>query len=144
MPSSIREQILARFATVAMTLPGFGSGNVFRARETAITRAVSPAIAVLYGGGSTVQRRAVGIDEHRITVNAAIFVRGDPWDQLADAIDVPLHAALMADAPLAALAQLFREPDQVEAQEADRTSGVLTIPYTAVFLTRAGDITIAP
>lgn len=144
MPASRREQILARVATLVTGTTPAGA-NVFRARETAITRAVSPALVVLYGGGRSVQRIAVGVDQHSITVQLAIFVRGDPWDSLADAIDAVTHPLLMRDPMLTGWGvQLFREADEVEAQEADRTAGTLTVPYRAVYLTRADDITAAP
>ena len=143
MTTSRREQILARIATLLTGATPAGA-NVFRARETSITRAVSPSIVVLYAGGKSVTRLQ-GVDRHEITVQLAIFVRGDPWDQLADAVDVPAHALVMGDATLTAMGvQLFREPDQVEAQEADRTAGTLVVPYRTVFLTRANDITAAP
>ena len=143
MPTSLREQILARCAVVLTGATPAGT-NVFRARETSITRAVSPAICVLYGGSQGVERNG-GIDAHHITIEVAIFVRGDPWDSLADAIDVPAHAALLADPGLQALGcQLLREGDQPEAQEADRTAGTLTVNYRASFRTRAADISAAP
>lgn len=142
MPS-LREQILARCATVLAGATPAGA-NVFRAREVSIIRAVTPAICVLYAGDQGVERNG-GVDVHHITIQVAIFVRGDPWDSLADAVDVPAHAALMADPGLQALGcQLLREGDEPEAQEADRTAGTLTVSYRATFRTRAADISAAP
>lgn len=144
MTTSLREQILARVAAV-LTTAAPGGANVYRAREVSITRAVSPAICVLYAGGKITQRSAVGVDRHEIQIKVAIFVRGDPWDSLADAVDVPAHQALMADPTLKAMGvELLREADGVEAQEADLTAGVLEVSYIAKFHAKAGDITAGP
>jgi hypothetical protein len=68
-----------------------------------------------------------------------IFVRGDPWDSLADPVDVAAHAALMGDAQLPTIvSDLRRIGEAFEAQEADRTAGTLTVRYRATFLTQAG------
>lgn len=143
MSTSRREQILARIAAVLLNATPAGA-NVFRSREVSITRGITPSIVVLYGGGKDVTRLQ-NVDRHELTIQIAIFVRGDPWDKLADAIDAPAHALLMNDQTLINMGvQLFREADQVEAQEADRTAGTLTVPYRTVFLTRANDITAAP
>jgi hypothetical protein len=140
--SSLREQILARFKTVAQGIAGVV--DVTRERQVGLPREKTPAVDIAYGGAKSVVRRAVGVDAHEIAVHVGIVVRGDPWTTAADAVDAPLHQALMADATLAGLCQLFREADQAEAQEADLTAGVLTVPYRCVFLARAGDITLAP
>lgn len=144
MPTtSRREQILARCAAVLTGATPAGA-SVYRARETAIIRAAEPAICVLYGGGS-VHRMGSGFDQHRLTINIALYVRGDPWDSLVDALDVPAHAALLADATLKNMGvELMRESDAAEAQEADRTAGCLTVAYIATFYTRPGDISAAP
>ena len=142
--ASLREQILVRFQAVLSGATPAGS-NVLRAREISITRAMAPAITVLYGGSADVQRMGFGVDRHTITVQVVIFVRGDPWDQLADAIDEPAHRALMADPVLRAMGvELRRQPDQPEAEEADRTAGTLTVPYHVIYVAKAGDIAAAP
>lgn len=142
--ASLREQILARVQALLIGNTPAGA-NVFRAREVSITRAMTPTITVLYGGSSDVQRMGMGVDRHTITINVAIFVRGDPWDQLADAIDEPAHRLIIADATLKAMGvELRRGPDQAEAEEADRTAGALIVPYHAIYLAKAGDIAAAP
>ncbi len=142
--TSLREQILARVALVLAGATPAGA-NVFRAREVSITRDVSPAICVLYRGTPEAMPAGAGSLQHRMTLDLAIFVRGDPWDSLADTVDTAAHAALLADPGLQALgAQLVRRGDDADAQEADRTAGTLTVHYAVTFFTRAGDITQRP
>jgi len=140
--SSVREQILARMAAVlAAAAPG--SATVFRARETSITRAQTPAITVLFAGEAD-QPMSHDVDRHALRVNVAIFVRGDPWDQLADAVATPMHAALMSDAQLLGMVQRIRKTSsEPEAEEADRTAGTLSCIYELTYLTKAGDISAA-
>lgn len=143
MPSSIREQILGRIAT-ALASAAPGGAQVFRSRENSITRAMTPAITVLMGSESDMRMSAY-VDKHTLRVVLAIFVRGDPWDSLADAVATPMHLALMADAPLQALALDVRKiSSDPEAEEADRTAGTLSCIYEVQYLTRAGDISAAP
>lgn len=142
--SSLREQILARFQQLLQNATPAGA-NVFRAREISITRAMAPTITVLYGGAADTQRMGQGVDRHTSLISCAIFVRGDPWDSLADAIDEPMHKLLMNDATLRNMGvELRRLQDQVEAEEADRTAGTLTVPYHAIYLAKATDISAAP
>ena len=143
MPSSVREQILARMAA-ALAAAAPGGAVVFRARETSITRAQTPSITVLLAGESD-QPFSNDTDHHLLRVNLAVFVRGDPWDQLADAVATPMHTVVMADAPLQALISRIRKTaSEPEAEEADRTAGVLSCIYEITYLTRASDISAAP
>jgi len=146
MPSSRRELILARIAAalVAAQPGGVLASSVFRSRETSITRAQTPAITVLFAG-ETVTRMAADTDKHLLRANLAIFVRGDPWDSLADAVFVPMHQAVMTDTALQALVLDVRLTSaDPESEEADRTAGALSCMYDIHFITRAGDIAAAP
>lgn len=141
--ASLREQILARIAAALIGATPAGA-NVFRSREASITRAQTPAITVLMGG-ETDQRMSQAADKHTLRVLVAIFVRGDPWDQLADTVAVPAHAVLMSDAALWALVLDVRKvASDPEAEEADRTAGTLSVTYDITYLTRASDITAQP
>lgn len=141
--TSLREQILARIAA-ALTGTTPAGGNVFRSRETSIARGVSPAIVVMPDSEQD-QRVGQATDRHELTIKVAIFVRGDPWDQLADAIATPAHQVLMADAPLAALVvDVRKNSTDFQAEEADRTAGTLSMYYQITYLTRAADISAAP
>ena len=141
--ASIREQILARLAA-ALTSAAPGGAKVFRARENSITRADAPAITVLFAGEADTPI-SQEVDKHVMRANLAIFVRGDPWDSLTDAVATPMHLVVMADAPLLALIQRIRKvSSEPEAEEADRTAGVLSCIYEITYLTRASDISAAP
>ena len=141
--AALREQILATVAAVLTGTTGAGQ-NVFRARETSVTRAQTPAITVLFGGEQT-QRLGQATLRHELTVQIAIFVRGDPWDQLATAVDEQVHRLLASSAPLAALlSDQVRLSADPESEEADRTAGALNVHYRMTYLTRVGDIALVP
>lgn len=141
--ASLREQILAAMAT-ALTGTTPAGASVYRSRETAISRAVVPAIVVL-PSGERVQRAGQQTDRHELTAKVVLYVRGDPWDQIADPVAVAMHKALISSAALAALSIDIRLIDaEFEAEEADRTAGTLTHSYHITYFTRAGDISAAP
>lgn len=131
--SSLREQIVAR---VVQVLQAAATGaNVYRSRETGITRASAPATVVM-PSGTEISKYASEVSKHVFEFSLEHFVRGDPWDQLADPIDIASHAAVMGDATLATLlADLQRVSEEFDAQEADRTAGTLTVRYRGIFLT---------
>lgn len=141
--STLREQILAS-AVTALTGATAAGANVFRSREVALHRGVTPAIVVTPGGESD-QRMGQHTDRHVLTVHLAIFVRGDPWDQLADAVAEPAHRTLVRAPGLLALATDIRKVStDYQAEEADRTAGALVSHYEFTYLTRADDIAAAP
>jgi hypothetical protein len=138
MPS-IREQAMARIAA-ALTAAAPGGAQVMRSRETAITRALSPAIVVMAGNTTTV-RQATGADRNQFECLLEIFVRGDPWTTLADVVDVAMHPVIMTDATLATIvSDVRRTAESFESTEADRTAGALTVHYQLTYLTHALDI----
>ncbi len=140
--ASVREQALSRIAA-ALTAAAPGGANVYRARETSLTRAITPAIVIMPQGNAQA-RVATNVDKHQLDVNLEIFVRGDPWDSLADPVDVAAHAVLMNDAALwAIVADVRRISESFDSIEADRTSGTLTVGYRLTYQTRAGDISVA-
>ncbi len=151
--SSIREQILDRCKVVLLQASTPAGGNVSRSREISITRAVSPSIVVLFGGEQD-HRMGENADAHDLKVSIQVYVRGDPWDTLADAVADPAHTALMADAArsnagtagsLAALGvDLRKVSTDSESEEADRTSGCLLVTYSATYLTSAASMSRAP
>ena len=145
MTASIREQILERVQVllVAAALPGVAVGSVMRSRETAVTRSMTPAIVIMAGDTET-RRIATNVDRHVFECNVEYFVRGDPWTTLVDPVDVAGHAAIMSDAPLAALvARIERTGETTESLEANATAGTLTVHYRCTYLTAAQDISRA-
>lgn len=137
-----REQILARITAVLLGATSAGD-RVFRARVVPLGKEQATAIAVIYDGE---QSATVGSSlSVGMTVKLCIYARGDPWDQLASVVDVEMHKALYRDAPLAALLSgLSRISALPDAEDADRTAGVLAVRYVARFLTRADDISLLP
>ena len=137
--ASVREQILSRIKTVLATAAP-GGASVSRSREVSITRANAPAIVVMPHSNS-INAQSTELDQNKFDLVLEIFVRGDPWDSLADPIDQAAHAVLMADAPLLALVSCIRRTSEsFESQEADLTAGVLSVHYNVTYLSRATDI----
>jgi hypothetical protein len=137
--ASLREQVLARVAA-ALSAAAPGGAGVSRSREVSITRAQTPAIVVM-ARSNALNRMASRVDQNQFDLALEIFVRGDPWDSLADPVDLAAHAVLMTDAPLQLLVSDVRRTSEVfDSQEADQTAGVLTVHYRVTFLTLAADI----
>jgi len=141
--TTLREQITARMV-VALTGTTTAGANVYRSRESSISRGLTPCIVCMPDGEQS-QRIGALTDRHEYVVNVAIFTRGDPWDQIADAIAEAAHRVLMADQPLQALATDIRKiSTDYESEEADRTAGTLSARYRITYLSKASDIAAAP
>ena len=141
--SSVVELVTARAAALLVGATAAGS-NVFRAREDAISRDVTPAIVVAVEAGP-VRRMGNFTDVHEARLALKIFCRGDPWDATANGIDAAAHKALVGDATLLGYGGDLRRTDTLyESQEADRTSGVLTALYTLTYLAKAADVAANP
>lgn len=141
--ATLREQITARMVA-ALTGSTAAGANVYRSRETSIARGMTPAITCMPDGEQD-ERMGQTTDKHAYTVNVAIFVRGDPWDQIADGIAEVAHRVLMGDAQLKALSTDVRKVStDYESEEADRTAGTLSARYRITYLSRADDIAAAP
>lgn len=142
--ASFREQILARMQAALLAGSTGAGSNIFRDRETAITRAVSPAI-VLMPQTEDAEEFGQAAQHLRFMVAVEIFVRGDPWSQLADPIAVAVQQIFMSDAPLAALVSRLRYRSATwNGEEADHTAGVLVASYEVHYLAKATDPSAAP
>jgi hypothetical protein len=126
--SSVREQIVARMATVLTgTLPG--AIPVYRSRVDAFARAEVPAV-VVRPDDETTQALSELLDASDFEVFVEVIVRGDVWDSLADPIIVAAHGLLLNDAALVTLcSKLRRTAAKWEAHEADLTAGILSQTY---------------
>lgn len=138
MSTSLREQILARVQAV-IAAGGTGAVLVARSREQSITKAQTPAVTVRPIATEIVKQG--GQERHELEFALEIFVRGDPWETLADPVDVACHAAILADLRATAapslgsfVADVDRIGETFEAQEADRTAGTLTVRFRAAYL----------
>jgi hypothetical protein len=140
---SLLDRIVDRFeALLTEHLPA--PYEVFRSREEALEREVSPSIVVLVGQVAT---KSFGdeADQHEAEILVGHVVRGDPWDRLADAADVLTHRAIASDEQLELLTSHLRRLSAApDGAEADRTAGVLMVSYRVVFLTRRSDPTRTP
>lgn len=139
MGISLREQLLQRVLSVLQGA-ATGAASISRSREISITRTQSPAIVIMPAATDT-RDMDDKADRHAHEFAVEIFVRGDPWDSLADPVDVLAHAALAADALSTNagalgtfLARLDRVGEAFDGQEADRTAGTLTVRYRATYL----------
>ncbi len=122
---------------------GAGS-NIFRDREVSLTRSVSPAI-VLMPQTEDAEEFGQTVQQFRFMVAVEIFVRGDPWSQLADSVATAVQQILMNDAPLSALVSRLRYRTATwNGEEADRTAGVLAAVYEVHYLAKANDPAAAP
>lgn len=138
MPT-VREQILARLVVLLSGATPAGS-NVYRSRENAITRGLTPAIVVMPGEASA-SAQSQAMDRHEFTADLEVFVRGDPWDALADPVADAAHRLIRGDATLRALCGDVRfVSSSWEGQEADRTAGVLTQRYRFTYLAAADNL----
>lgn len=141
--TTLREQIVDGLGNALVGFTNAG-GNVFRSREVAITRGITPALIVVPDGESS-QRMGQFTDRHVLNVKLSVFVRGDPWDQAADVVAAQAHRVIFASAALRALATDIRKVStDYEAEEADRTAGTLSARYEFTYLSRADDIAAAP
>ncbi len=138
--SSIREQILSTIVTVLNGATVAGS-NIFRERETPISRDMVPAIVVTPEEETD---RLINqlCNECTLMVSIGIYTRGDPADQIADPIATAMHTILMTNHSILALViQVKKNSSKWEQHEADQTAGVLTMSYQFRYLHTVADIT---
>ena len=141
--TTLREQITAQ-TVVALTGATPAGNNVFRSREISITRDMVPAIVVMPETLQT-SRMGQGTDRHELVLVLEVFVRGDPWDSIADATAEVAHRVMMKDPTIRVYAlDARRVSAEYEAQEADRTAGTLSARYAITFLTRSDDLAVQP
>ena len=141
--TTLREQITARVTSVLVGATPAGA-NVYRSRETSITRNLTPAIVVMPDSEQD-ERMGGFADKHQYTLAIEVFTRGDPWDTAADATAEALHKVMVADPQIRAFALDVRKiSTEYESQEADRTAGTLTARYVITYITRSDDLAAQP
>lgn len=140
MSASVVEQILAR---VADCLAAAGL-TVFRGRADAFEDGELPALNVRRGNAT---EEPVGTHGTRLVVQWEIrhhVAVASGWETAADALHMQAHAALAADAPLAALGRGLRcVSTDVNDDSADRELGTLVALYQMQVFVRPGDFTRA-
>jgi hypothetical protein len=136
-----RSAILARVLALLVAGNTMAADRVFRARSTAMTRDESPALAI-YLGPESVSRMGQESDRHELLVRVNAYVRGDPWDDLAEQLIEQVQPLVTTDEPLRELATDVRliavEPD---SEDADTTAGVMQMTFQVTYITRAWSLT---
>jgi hypothetical protein len=141
MISSVVNQIMVAVVAALTNATDAGS-RVYRSRTVAISRGETPCIAVTPHREETT---AFGqdVDKNVFDIEVEIFVRGDPFDELADPILAQVHRLLKNDPGVNALLTEIRKKDKDwDAQEADETAGVVVTTYQVRYLSSANDITV--
>lgn len=140
---SIAEQILDRVHDLLIDAAVAGA-NIFRQRTDPLGDDELPGIKIMRGPDD-ISHRARNVDHHRFEFSLAHLVAGANVETQADALHMASHAALFADAPLAALGVDLRCVGTDTLQDdADVDAYRLTARYQIQFLTRPGDQTRTP
>ena len=140
--SSIAEQILTA-AVAALTNKTPAGDRVYRSRSLALARDEAPAIVVRPANEDS-NVFSAGVDDNVLTMLVEVYVRGDPFDQIADPIVTAAHAFLHRDPGLRSLVTQIRKKEKTwDGQEADDTAGFVTTKYELRYLTAANDLTVA-
>ena len=137
MSTSLREGILER--VVAVLQAGATGSTIFRSRQEAIARSAAPA-TVIEPKEEQDEQLGTGVDRHTLFVTVEIYVRGDPFDQVADPIAVATHLAILQDATLRGMADVRKVGSVWAAHEADRSAGVVEMTYRFVYVSSVRDI----
>ena len=138
---TVENQIITAMVA-ALTGATQAGTSVFRSRVQALTIGDVPAIAVSPKTEES-QRFGNNCDENILDVEVEIFVRGDPYDQVADPIAGQAHKLLTTDPGVAATVIDIRKKSRVwEADEADETAGSVITIYEVRYLTLATDLSV--
>lgn len=124
--ASQMEAILVRLQELITGL-NLVSGMVERGRMRPVETV--PCINIRRGVESF-ERLGVGWNAVRHEVSISVYVASETWESDLDALAVPLHAAIMSDAPLDGLARERRiTGTEVAAQDSAPVVGEMTMRY---------------
>ena len=139
MTSSVRERLVR--AIVARIGPAIAPTPLHRQPTVPLPREASPAI-LLFIEGDQVLAQANDRCERALTLRLVALAReGDAFD-VADALIVAAHGALMAEPSLGGLALGVREIDcEWEFDDADAGAAALPARYEIRYRTHAIDLT---
>lgn len=151
--ASIAEQICSRIHTLLLNATAAGVA-VYRDRDDAFTREETPAILIeaadeqtdTLGGsnGTGLGRPMTQIDRDTLRISITVCVRSAAWQQVADAVRVQVHALLVADSALRALAtNLKRDRCEWRSASTDVPFGYAAQGYQLTYLTRAHALDVA-
>jgi len=143
MAGSVHEALVARVKAVLLAAGTNAGARVTRGSVDAQAPNELPAINVRRVGGQ--------FNAHANTLDHAIpefeldmYVQGDDWETLVDALHMQAHVALLADTQLATMVRGLRcTKTDMRGESADETTGLLTATYQAQALVRINDLTKA-
>lgn len=141
--ATLRNQIVARVHALLIGTTGAGD-NCYRSRAIPVERDLSPAIVIRPGYEQT-RANSEGSDVSDFDVIIELLTRGDPADAVADPIALDLHRILRADfrdgqynGTAGTLGALCSDVRRTQADwavdDADESSGLLTLRYTCTYL----------
>ena len=143
MPSTA-EQICSRIQALLTGTTSAGTA-VWRDRDDALDREESPAILIeastedtetLGGHGHPLPQAQV--ERNTLTIMVTTCVRGQGWQQTADAVRLQAHALLMADPVLRTLATGIRRTRcEWQSSNADLPFGYASQAYQITYTSRA-------
>lgn len=140
--ASIADQIVGRIAVVAQS--ALGAVPVYRSREQPTE---DPAHVRVMRGAETFDRFGAQREAMKavLDVDVVVYATGTPWDAAADAMVVPLHAAVLADETLKALAGEVRMVSiEPTAAGSPVDAGELVLHYVFQYPTRASALDLKP
>lgn len=143
MAASLHERLLARVMAVLLAAGTDAGSRITRGRVDAQAPDELPAINVRRAPGQ-LDAHGNGVDRATPEFELDLYVQGDDWETLADALHMQAHAALFADPDLAALVRGLRcIRTNPQAESGDRITGLLTATYQAQALVRIPELTKA-
>lgn len=141
----LREQILAQIATTLAGTVQVGA-RIWRSRVEALSRAEAPAIIISPGTNQVSDperggRASMCKYDHGLPVGVAVYVRGNPVDQLTAPIEEDVHSRLMADRTLGGLSKdVAYLRTTFEMDDADATAGFAVAEYLVRYRTAVDDL----
>lgn len=141
----LREQILAQIATTLAGTVQVGA-RIWRSRVEALSRAEAPAIIISPGTNQVSDperggRASMCKYDHSLPVGVAVYVRGNPVDQLTAPIEEDVHSRLMADRTLGGLSKdVAYLRTTFEMDDADATAGFAVAEYLVRYRTAVDDL----
>lgn len=138
---SVHEQIQARVLAALLAASTAASTRVERGRTDSPAATDAPSINILRRDGAF-EPLATGADAHGVEFIVEHWASGTDWETAADALHMQVHAALVADAPLAQLVRSLRcVATGMQGTAGEMPVGHLDATYRAQTLVRPRDLT---
>lgn len=136
-----REQILA---AISSTLAGTTGVNtrIYRSRQEAFSRQEAPAIVIAPSGDNPAPEPVSSCKiDWTLTVQIAVYARGNVPDQVADPVILSLHSKLMADRTLGGLVMdIYPGPVDPQFDAGDLATAWIVCSYVVRYRTAITDL----